>query len=70
MNKLTKKVIQAKTNEELMAGLLWNQTRFTHEVNSRRGLTKATRKEFEWFIEESAKRFGFDAKEVFERMAN
>ncbi|PFQ72402.1 hypothetical protein COK15_28095 [Bacillus cereus] len=69
MNKLTKKEIVAKSNEELVAGLLWNQVRYTHEVNSRRGLTNATHKEYHWFIEEMSKRFELNAEEIFERMA-
>ena len=58
--------IRAKSNEELMISFAWVQVRMTHEVNSKRGLTKQTAKEQAWLISEVAKRFDLNEDTLFE----
>lgn len=57
------KEIKTMTHDELLAGFYWIAVRATNEVNSRRGLTKQTAKEEEWFIAEVEKRFNVSVKD-------
>lgn len=60
--------IRSKSNEELVISFAWVQVRKTHEVNSRRGLTKQTAKEEAWMISEMAKRFDLNEDTLLEGM--
>jgi hypothetical protein len=62
---MKKSEILSMDNEQLVAHLLKMETRMTKETNDR-GITKATAKEYDWTLQEVAKRFNLDAERIIE----
>jgi hypothetical protein len=60
--------IQELTDMDLIVAIYWKAVNMTNEVNSRRGLTKQTRKEEAWMLEEIAKRNGWDVTQLNEKI--
>jgi hypothetical protein len=57
---MNKKEIQELSGEKLLNAFYWLAVRTTHEVNSKRGLTKQTIKEEDLILNEFASRFGLN----------
>jgi hypothetical protein len=61
---MKKSEISELEQNELLIAFYWNAVRTTHEVNSKRGLTKSTQKQEDWILEEMAYRFGLDLEKL------
>lgn len=57
---MKKKEIEDMNQEKLLNAFYWLAVRTTHEVNSKRGLTKATIKDEDLILDELASRFGLN----------
>jgi hypothetical protein len=57
---LNKKEIQELSPEKLLNAFYWLAVRTTHEVNSKRGLTKQTVKDEDLILNELASKFGIN----------
>jgi len=64
------KEIQGLNDTELISSFYWIAIRSTNEVNSRRGLTKATMKEESIIFEEIQKRFNLDPNIFKDKIMN
>lgn len=62
--KMKKSELQSYDNERLLRAFYWVGVRTTNEVNSKRGLTKATFKEEQMILEEMVKRFNLDLEKL------
>lgn len=65
---MTKKDIAELSDLKLLAGWYWVGSRVTNEVNSKRGLTKATAKQEAYYVTEICKRFGFAPDDFFKEL--
>lgn len=65
-NNFTKKELTEKSDENLISALYWVAVRTTHEVNSKRGLTKGTAKDEQAVLEAVATRFNLDLEKLKE----
>jgi hypothetical protein len=65
---MDKKEIENLSNSELITSLYWTAVRTTHEVNSKRGLTKKQANEETIIINECVKRFHLDPEFVKDKL--
>jgi hypothetical protein len=61
---MKKSEVTGYEDAELLNAFYWVAVRTTNEVNSKRGLTKGTKKEELLILEEMAKRFNIDLEKL------
>lgn len=61
---MTKTEIIGLSNEALIAHVMNIEAQATKEANSRRGISKQTKKDYMWTVEEVAQRFSLDIRTI------